>query len=238
MKGQPDLSQVITAGNAPARFARCLDGRQADRAISAADDGDHDQQFDQRKTATPQWKSLKSAAPPQRQAQVRAKQRLTTRVLRGNQALCRGNSIAGAITRRINGPFSAHAEAGMLCAGRSSDFRVRSSRPSRRSFRRLNRNDSCDNGQKNGGPSFTFDKTLGYSGGAVPESHRVPCTSALPQERPTTNAQFKHPVCYLNAKGKCQVGPKSKKMRRASVPLGWTSALPPKIKWLAMKDRI
>jgi hypothetical protein len=29
--------------------------------------------------------------------------------------------------------------------------------------------------------------------GAVPESHRVPCTSALPQERPTTNAQFKRP---------------------------------------------
>ena len=34
-------------------------------------------------------------------------------------------------------------------------------------------------------------QTLGYSGGAVPESHRVPCTSALPRERPTTNAQFK-----------------------------------------------
>jgi hypothetical protein len=34
-------------------------------------------------------------------------------------------------------------------------------------------------------------KILGYSGGAVPESHQVPCTSALPQERPTTNAQFK-----------------------------------------------
>ncbi len=31
-------------------------------------------------------------------------------------------------------------------------------------------------------------QTLGYSGGAVPESHRVPCTSALPPERPTTNA--------------------------------------------------
>ena len=41
-----------------------------------------------------------------------------------------------------------------------------------------------------------LDKTLGYSGGAVPESHRVPCTSALPQERPTTNAQFKRPVFY------------------------------------------
>ena len=57
------------------------------------------------------------------------------------------------------------------------------------SFRQLDRNNACDNGLQIGGPSFAY-KTLGYSGGAVPESHRVPCTSALPQERPTTNAQF------------------------------------------------
>ena len=31
---------------------------------------------------------------------------------------------------------------------------------------------------------------LGYSGGAVPESHRVPCTSTLPRESPTTNTQI------------------------------------------------
>jgi hypothetical protein len=29
---------------------------------------------------------------------------------------------------------------------------------------------------------------LGYSGGAVPDLHRVPCTSAFPREWPTTNA--------------------------------------------------
>ena len=45
------------------------------------------------------------------------------------------------------------------------------------------------------------EKTLGYSGGAVPESHRVPCTSALPQERPTTNAQFKQSAFYRGPKG-------------------------------------
>ncbi len=37
--------------------------------------------------------------------------------------------------------------------------------------------------------------------GAVPELHRVPCTSALPQERPTTNAQFKHPELYRRPMG-------------------------------------
>jgi hypothetical protein len=39
-------------------------------------------------------------------------------------------------------------------------------------------------------------KTLGYSGGAVPESHRVPCMLTLPQERPTTSTQFKQASFY------------------------------------------
>jgi hypothetical protein len=63
--------------------------------------------------------------------------------------------------------------------GRSSDSRARAARPSRRVCPK-----KCDNGLKRLGCPFL----LGYSGGAVPDSHRIPCLSALQMKRPTTNA--------------------------------------------------
>ena len=132
--------------------------------------------------------SLGDAAVTRAQAE-----QLTARVLRAKQASAR-RFYRWRTTGRTNGPFPALAEAGMLCAGRSSDFRVRSVRPSR--LRAGDEADTdCDNGQETGW-TFFADKTLGYSGGAVPESHRVPCTSTVPQERPTTSAQFKLPGFY------------------------------------------
>ncbi len=56
--------------------------------------------------------------------------------------------------------------------GRSSDFRVQAARPSRRTLMLR------DNGQKD----WAALRLLGYSGGAVPELHRIPCLSALRQE--------------------------------------------------------
>ena len=122
----------------------------------------------------------------------RAKQRLTTRVLREIKRCARGLDRWRS-TRRINGPFSAHAEAGMSCVGRSSDFRVRSSRPSRRysgGYTGIIRATMARRMEDRLLHSIKHSVT---AAGAVPESHRVPCTSALPQERPTTNAQFKQP---------------------------------------------
>jgi hypothetical protein len=52
MKRQPDLVQVITAGNASARLTRCLDCRQQ-QGYQDTDDRDHNEQLDQRKTAMP-----------------------------------------------------------------------------------------------------------------------------------------------------------------------------------------
>ena len=76
------------------------------------------------------------------------------------------------------------AENRMSRVGRSSDFRVRFVRPSRRRCRRIR--PAYPTRQWPG--DRTNLQTLGYSGGAVPELHRVPCTSAFPQEWPTTNA--------------------------------------------------
>jgi hypothetical protein len=64
--------------------------------------------------------------------------------------------------------------------GRSSDFRARTARPSRRVCLTLLRQ-----WPKRLGCSLL----LGYSGGAVPDSHRIPCLSALQMKRPTTNAR-------------------------------------------------
>ena len=90
-------------------------------------------------------------------------------------------------TRKTDGPFPALAEAGMLCAGRSSDFRVRFLRPSRRdagSYTGIR----GDNGQEIGGPLFTLKNTrLQRRGrpGITPGSLYVgPLTRATDHQRP------------------------------------------------------
>lgn len=79
---------------------------------------------------------------------------------------------------------SSRAKSRKFRVGRSSDSQARSVRPSRR----LHRHQVPALPQTTMASRMDEASTLGHSGGAVPESHRVPCTSALPQERPTTNA--------------------------------------------------
>ena len=84
----------------------------------------------------------------------------------------------------------------MSCAGRSSDFRVRSVRPSR-----LHAGDEAGliihatMARRLDGPLLLTKHSVTAAG---PSRNRtgVPCTSALPRERPTTNAQFKLQVFY------------------------------------------
>ena len=143
-----------------------------------------------------------------------------------------GNSIRWSDTRMINGPFSAHAETGMSCVGRSSDFRVRSSRPSRRDSSDI-RNHSCDNGLKNGGPSFTFGKALGYSGGGRPgitpgSLYVGPPTGAADHQRPIQASRM-----LLNAKGSV----KWAKIKKCAGVLQspWLTSASPRSKMAGMK---
>ena len=124
------------------------------------------------------------------------------RVLRGNQTLrTLGGSIPWQNARTIDGPFPALAEAGMLCVGRSSDFRGRSHMPSRRHSGVKSRNRMRQ--WRGDCGTASYPKSSVTAAGPSRNRTGFPVCRPLPQERPTTNAQSNNWHCRVR-RNDCQ----------------------------------